>query len=92
VGLLFFSATLLGQGTSTEQNPTVVFTSPDTKEVTLEAVAPDYATSGRFYVYYTGEGAAPGNDGDIVIERYQRSPADPVTASPTQEGQTPGQP
>jgi hypothetical protein len=37
------------------------------------AVAPDYATSGRFYVYYTGEGAAPGSDGDIVIERYQRS-------------------
>ncbi len=32
------------------------------------AVEPDYLTSGRFYVYYTRV-----SDGDIVVERYQRS-------------------
>lgn len=47
------------------------------------AVAPDYETSGRFYVYYTADApAAPGFDGSIVIEGYQRSAADPETANP----------
>lgn len=32
------------------------------------AMEPDYRTSGRFYVYYTRL-----SDGDIVVERYQRS-------------------
>lgn len=40
------------------------------------AFEPDYITSGRFYVYYTR------NDGDIVVERYQRS-ADPDVANTT---------
>jgi len=47
------------------------------------AVAPNYATSGQFFVYYIGEGSAPGSDGDIVIERYQRSSEDPNVADPT---------
>ena len=42
------------------------------------AFAPDYATSGRFYVYYTRADDDPttaGNEtGDIRIEEYQRSP------------------
>ena len=41
------------------------------------AFAPDYATSGKFYVYFTGAG------GDIHIEEYRRSSnpdrADPAT-------------
>ncbi len=35
------------------------------------AVEPDYATTGRLYVYYTR------SDGDLVIARYQRSAANP---------------
>ena len=40
------------------------------------AVAPDYATSGRFYLYFN----AP--DGDIVIARYKRDGDDPLIADP----------
>jgi glucose/arabinose dehydrogenase len=40
------------------------------------APAPDYASSGRLYVYYT----AP--DGDIRIEEFRRSATDPNTADP----------
>ena len=36
-GLLFFSAAVLAQGTSTAQNPQVTFSSPGVKPVTLEA-------------------------------------------------------
>ncbi len=43
---------------------------------------PDYATNGYFYVKYTGEADAPGNNGDIVIERYTRSAIDPAIADP----------
>ena len=46
------------------------------------AVDPAYEINGRFYVFYTGEGSAPGSDGDIVIERYQRSGI-PERADPT---------
>ncbi len=50
------------------------------------AFAPDYATSGRFYVYYTradDDPATTANNetGDIRIEEYQRSP-DPDVADP----------
>jgi len=38
------------------------------------AFAPDYADSGRFYVYYT----APG--GDITVEEYRRSAGNPLQA------------
>jgi PKD repeat protein len=37
VGLLFFAGPLWGQATSTARNPTVVFSSPGTKQVTLQA-------------------------------------------------------
>jgi glucose/arabinose dehydrogenase len=38
------------------------------------AFAPDYAESGRFYVYFTR------NDGDIVVRQYTRSAANPDLA------------
>ena len=41
------------------------------------AVEPDYRTTGRFYVYYTRV-----SDGDIVVERYQRSTGNPDVADP----------
>ncbi len=45
------------------------------------AVAPDYAASGTFYVYYTTEqNTATLNPGDIVVERYQRSAGNPNLA------------
>lgn len=46
------------------------------------AVAPDYPTSGEFYVYYTRDGSAS-EDGDIVIERYVRSVGNPDLADTT---------
>src|SRR3954468_3465092 len=49
------------------------------------AFAPDYATSGRFFVYLTVTGAASltGTDGEIEVREYHRSPADPNVALPT---------
>lgn len=41
------------------------------------AAEPDYKTTGRFYVYYTR------TDGDITVERYQRSTGSPDVADPT---------
>ena len=39
------------------------------------AFAPDYATSGRFYVYYTDVPTDPGGgDNNIVVEEFTRSP------------------
>jgi len=38
--------------------------------------APDYATSGKLYVYYTETG------GDVRIEEFTRSPVDPEVADP----------
>lgn len=43
------------------------------------AVDPDYASTGRFYVYYTRDGTAT-EDGDIVVERYVRSAGNPDVA------------
>lgn len=40
------------------------------------AVEPDYITTGRLYVMYTG------SDGDVVIARYQRSAANPALGNP----------
>jgi Glucose / Sorbosone dehydrogenase len=42
------------------------------------AFAPDYATSGRFYVFLTSE-----PNGDVEVREYQRSAADPNVADPT---------
>jgi hypothetical protein len=47
------------------------------------AFHPNYATNGYFYVKYVGEGDAPSDDGDIVIERYTRSSNDPPVADPS---------
>jgi glucose/arabinose dehydrogenase len=38
------------------------------------AFAPDYAESGRFYVFYTAQG------GDLTVEEYRRSASDPLQA------------
>lgn len=49
------------------------------------AVHPDYRDNGLFYVYYTAtnwDGAGPIANGDIVVERYARNPADPNLADP----------
>jgi glucose/arabinose dehydrogenase len=40
------------------------------------AVAPDYATSGRVFVFYTA------NDGDLTLDEVRRSAADPNRADP----------
>ncbi len=49
------------------------------------AFQPDYATTGRFWVYYTSRvQAAPAiANGDIVVEGYQRSGGNPNVASTT---------
>jgi glucose/arabinose dehydrogenase len=41
------------------------------------AFAPDYATTGLFYVYYTATG------GDLTVEEYRRSASDPTQADPS---------
>ena len=41
------------------------------------AVAPDYASSGRMFVFYTA------NDGDLTLDEFRRSPTDPNRADPT---------
>jgi hypothetical protein len=47
------------------------------------ALDPNYATTGRFYVYYTRTNTGTGTTGDIVIARYQRSAGNPDVADPT---------
>ena len=48
------------------------------------AFAPDYATSGRFYVYLTATAAAAvsGTPGEMQVREYRRSAADPDVADP----------
>ena len=49
------------------------------------AVHPDYAANGYVYLYYTSrnwDGAGGIEVGDIVVERYTRSPGDPETFDP----------
>jgi glucose/arabinose dehydrogenase len=43
---------------------------------------PDYATTGRLFVFYTRAEQSPGTAGDVVIARYQRSAADPDVGNP----------
>ena len=45
-------------------------------------VDPDYATNGRFYVFYTSADVGPGTTGDIIIARYERSAGNPDVADP----------
>src|SRR3954447_15443508 len=48
------------------------------------AFAPDYAASGRFYVYLTVKAASAvsGTDGEIQVREYRRSAGDPDAADP----------
>lgn len=46
------------------------------------AFEPDYAATGRFYVYYTRKNTGTGTQGDIVVARYQRSVGSPDVADP----------
>jgi glucose/arabinose dehydrogenase len=46
------------------------------------ALAPDYAASGRLFVYFTRR-AAGADDGDIVVARYLRSASNPAIADPS---------
>jgi len=46
------------------------------------AVEPDYAETGRFYVFYTRAGDPGTTLGDLIVERYRRSAADPDVADP----------
>ena len=46
------------------------------------AFAPDYATSGRFYAYYTSRQPPAQRAGDIVIDEFRRSATDPEVADP----------
>jgi Glucose / Sorbosone dehydrogenase len=48
------------------------------------AFPPDYASSGRFFVYFTATGAASvtGSDGEVEIREYHRSAANPNVADP----------
>ena len=46
------------------------------------ALDPNYATTGRFYVYYTRKNTGTGTIGDIVVARYLRSAGNPDVADP----------
>ncbi|HSM13139.1 MAG TPA: PQQ-dependent sugar dehydrogenase [Thermoanaerobaculia bacterium] len=46
------------------------------------AVDPDYAQTGHLYVFYTAATAGPGDQGDVVIERYTRSAGNPDVGDP----------
>ena len=48
------------------------------------AFAPDYATSGRFYVFVTAKAAAAvsGTLGELQVREYRRSAANPDAADP----------
>lgn len=45
-------------------------------------VDPDYADNGYVYVFYSRADEGPGTSGDIVIERYTRSMANPDVGDP----------
>lgn len=44
---------------------------------------PDYATNGRFFVFYTAAASGPGSNGDVVIASYERDSSDPAIADPS---------
>ena len=46
------------------------------------AFAPDYSTSGLFYVYYTAKSPA----GQVTIEEHRVDPANPDQADPPTRG------
>jgi glucose/arabinose dehydrogenase len=49
------------------------------------AFAPDYATSGKFYVYYTGRDGCVGSGCNEHISEFTRSAANPNVVDPTTE-------
>jgi glucose/arabinose dehydrogenase len=46
------------------------------------AFAPDYATSGLFYVFYTRDSTVPGEEHYLRIEEFRRSAGNPDVADP----------
>jgi glucose/arabinose dehydrogenase len=46
------------------------------------AFAPDYATSGRFFVFYVSRQPPAARAGDLVVDEFRRSAADPEVADP----------
>jgi glucose/arabinose dehydrogenase len=46
------------------------------------AFAPDYVQSGRFYAYYTSRKPPAARAGDVVIDEFRRSAANPEVADP----------
>ena len=46
------------------------------------AFAPDYVQSGRFYAYYTSRKPPAARAGDVVIDEFHRSAANPEVADP----------
>ena len=47
------------------------------------ALAPDYATSGRFFIAFTREGTSPEERGDVVVSRFKRGLSEPQLADPS---------
>ncbi len=45
-------------------------------------LAPDYATSGRFFIAFTREGTSLDERGDLVIARFRRALSEPLFADP----------
>jgi glucose/arabinose dehydrogenase len=48
------------------------------------AFAPDYATSGKFYVYYSGKDGCVGSGCNEHVSEFTRSPTNPNVADPTE--------
>jgi glucose/arabinose dehydrogenase len=46
------------------------------------AFAPDYATSGRFFAFYVSRQPPAARAGDLVVDEFRRSAADPEIADP----------
>jgi hypothetical protein len=63
----------------------VVESVADERGLLSVAFAPDYATTGRFYVYLTAvaAAAASGTAGEIQVREYRRSAANPDVADPS---------
>jgi glucose/arabinose dehydrogenase len=49
------------------------------------ALAPDYATSGKFYVYYTSKAGCSGDGCDEHVSQFTRSASNPNVADPNSE-------
>src|SRR5919107_3676047 len=60
-----------------------VFTGCDACGLLSMAFAPDYATSGRFYVFYTRDSPNSTEQYYLRIEEFRRSAADPDVADST---------